>query len=97
MGFHVLPNFGPPGGYMKILQSEICGFMYHGVDMNRDRTGADLESALNFQKCYAQNVCAALESCFAKNGIIGAFKILNLFNKPTKQVGLGSWGVLELE
>jgi len=96
-GFHVLSEFGPPRDYMKRLQSKIRGSMYHGVEMNRDRIGADLESALNFQKCYAQNVCATLESHFVDNGIIGAFKILNPSNMPTTQVGLGSWGVLELD
>lgn len=88
--FHILPEFGPPGGYMRRLQSKIRGCMHHNVEMTRDRTGADLECALAFQKCYAQNVCVALESRFADNGIIGAFKILNPSNMPTRQVGLAS-------
>jgi len=90
IGFHILPDFGPRGGYMKRLQSEIHVCMYYDIEISRDRTGLDLESTIAFQKSYAQNVCVALESRFADNGIIGAFKILNPSNMPIRQVGLAS-------
>jgi len=83
IGFHILLDYGSPRGYMRRLQSEIHGCMYHGVEINKDRTEANLESAIAFQRSYAQNVYVALESCFVDNGIIGAFKILNPSNMPT--------------
>jgi len=47
IGFHILLDFGPPRGYMRRLQSEICDSMYHGVEINKDRI--DLEVAISFQ------------------------------------------------
>jgi len=54
--FHILLDFGPLGGYMRRLQSEIRRWMYHGVQISRDsrdNTGADLKASISFQKCYA--------------------------------------------
>lgn len=96
-GYHVIPDFGPEGGYLKRLSSQIRGNWYHGVEMIRDRIGRDLEEALDFQKAYAQAVIDALESRFEDNGIMNAFKVLNPCNMPSKSVGLGSWGVVDLE
>ena len=96
-GYHILPDFGPDGGYMKRLSAEIRGARFHSVEMIRDRTGADLEEALSFQKFFAEAVIDALETRFGDNGVIGCFKILSPSNMPVKQVGLRSWGVTELE
>ena len=49
-GYHILPEFGPQGGYLKRLPSEIRGGKFHDVDMIRDRTGQDLMKAVAFQK-----------------------------------------------
>ena len=95
--FHILPDFGPHGGYLKRLSSEIRGGRFHSVEMVRDRTGADLEEALLFQKFFAEAVIDALETHFGDNGVIGCFKILSPSNMPVRQVGLKSWGVTELE
>jgi len=96
-GYHVIPSFGPPNGYLMRLSSEIRGSKFHSIDMIRDRTGVDLEEALVFQKTYAEAVCRALEARFSDNDIISAFSVLNPSNMPSKRVGLNSWGVTELE
>jgi len=85
IGYH-LPDLE---SYIRRLQSEIRGSIYR-IEMIRDRIGVDLEFAIAFQKSYAQNVCVALESCFADNGIINVFKILNPSNMSTRQVGLAN-------
>ena len=97
VGYHVIPQYGPPGGYLQRLSSEIRGSKFHSVDMIRDPNGIDLEEALNFQKSYAEAVCKCLEARFSDNGIISAFKILNPSNMPSKRVGLSSWSVTDLE
>ena len=48
VSYHVIPQYGPPGGYLQRLSSEIRGSRYHSVDMIRDPNGIDLEEALNF-------------------------------------------------
>lgn len=53
--------------------------------------------ALAFQKSFAIAVCEALEVRFADNHIMDAFKVLGPTNMPTRQVGLASWGVQEME
>jgi len=93
IGFHVLRDFGLPRWYIRRLEFEICRSMYHGVEMNRDKTGTNLKSNRTFQKCYTQSVCATLESHFVDNGIIGSFKILNLSNMPTSHAS--RYGKLE--
>ena len=47
-GFHVIPEFGPPGGYLQRLPIEIRGSKFHSIQMTRDSSGADLEVALSF-------------------------------------------------
>ena len=95
-GYHIIPDFGPPGGYLKRLSSEIRGAKYHDILMIRDRTGVDLE-AITFQVCFAEEICKGLENRFKGNDIVSCFKILNPVELPLRQVGMGSWGVLELE
>jgi hypothetical protein len=73
-GFHIIPEFGTPSGYLRHLPSEIRGSKFHSIDMIRDAFGADLESTLNFQKFYAEAVCVALDARFANNDIIDSFK-----------------------
>ena len=46
--FHVIPEFGPPGGYLQRLPTEIQGSKFHSIQMTRDPSGADLEVALSF-------------------------------------------------
>ena len=81
----------------KMVSSEIRGSKFHSIDMIRDPLGRDLESALDFQKTYSKAVCSALEARFVDNDIIDCFKILNPLHMPRKQVGLASWGVVELD
>jgi hypothetical protein len=69
IGFHILPNFGPHGGYLKWLFSEIRSNKYHNVEMIRDSTGANLEGALMFQKNLTEAVVLGLENCFDDHGI----------------------------
>ena len=96
-GYHIIPSFGPPGGYLQRLSSEIRGSKFHDVEMIRDRTGADLVEALAFQTSFAEEVCKGLEDRFQDNDMIGCFKILNPCELPSRQVGMKSWGVTELE
>jgi hypothetical protein len=96
-GFHIIPEFGPPGGYLRRLPSEIRGSKFHSIDMVRDASGADLEAALNFQKLYAEAVCVALDARFDDNDVIDCFKIFNPIHMPQRQIGLASWGVVQLE
>ena len=88
--YHVIPQYGPPGGYLQKLSSEIRRSIFHSKDMIKDPKGIDLEEALNFQKSYAEAVCKCLEARFSDNGIISAFKILIPSNMPSKRVGLNS-------
>ena len=96
-GYHVLPDYGPHGGYLKRLQSEVRGSMFHSFQMTRSRLGIDLEEALMFQKNFAQVVCSALDARFCDNDLISCFKILNPTNMPSGQVGLQNWCVSELD
>jgi len=96
-GYYIIPSFGPPGGYLQRLSSEIRGSKFHSVEMIRDRTGADLAEALAFQTSFAEEVCKGLEARFQDNDIISCFKILNPCELPSRQVGMKSWGVAELE
>jgi hypothetical protein len=48
IGYHVLPNYGPHGGYLKRLQSEVRGSMFHSFQMTRSRLGTDLKDVLMF-------------------------------------------------
>lgn len=95
-GYLLLPQFGPPSGYLQRLSSEIRGSKFHSIDLIRDHLGRDLESALEFQKTYSEAVWCALEARFVDNDIISCFKILNPLYMPRRQVGLASWGVVEL-
>lgn len=38
-----------------------------------------------------------MEDKFEDNGIVGAFKILNLYNILSKKVGLANWNMIDLE
>jgi len=87
-GFHIIPKFGPPGGYLCCLSSEIRGSKFYTIDMIRDLNGVDLEAALSFQKMYAKVVYMALEARFIDNDVIGAFKILNPIHMHQRQLGL---------
>jgi hypothetical protein len=87
-GFLILPQFGPPYGYLQCLSSEIRGFKFHSIDLIWDPLGCDLESALDFEKTYSEEVCSALEA---------RFKILYSLHMPRRQVGLASLGVVEFD
>ena len=95
--YHIIPDFGPHGGYLKRLSFEIRGAKYHDILMLRDRNGVDLEEAITFQVCFSEEICKGLENCFKDNDIVSCFKILNPVELPSRQVGMGNWGVLELE
>ena len=97
VGYHIIPQYGLPSGYLQRLSSKIRRSKFHSMDMIRDSNGIDLEEALNFQKSYVEAVCKYLEARFSDNDIISAFKILNPSNMPSKRVGLNSWGVADLE
>ena len=96
-GYHILPEFGPQGRYLKRLSSEIRGGKFHDVNMIRNKTEQDLMDAVTFQKQFALAVCNALESRVEDNHIIATFKVLDPTNMHSKQVGLANWGVVELE
>ena len=89
--YHILPDYGPHGGYLKRLQSEMREFIFHSFQMTRSRLGIDLEEALMFQKNFAHVVCSALDARFYDNDLISYFKILNPTNMPLGQVGLQNW------
>ena len=95
--YHVLPEFGPFGGYMRRFATQIRGFTFLSIDMVRDQQGRDLEEALTFQKQFSEAMILALEFRFEDNDIVSAFKVLNPTNMPSKQVGLAQWGCAELE
>jgi hypothetical protein len=76
-GYHVIPEYGPLGGHLRKLSSEIHGKMYHGFEMDRSRLGVDLEEALEFQHAFAEAVCVGLDARFVDNDLISCFKILN--------------------
>jgi hypothetical protein len=97
IGFHIIPEFGPPSGYLRCLSSEIRGSKFHSIDMIRDASGADLEVALNFQMLYVEAVCVALDARFVDNDIIDSFKFFNPIHMPQRQIGLASWNVVQLE
>ena len=49
ISYHILSNYGPHGGYLNRLQSEIRDSMFHIFQGTRSRFGVDLEKALIFQ------------------------------------------------
>ena len=64
--------------------------------MTQSRLGIDLEETLMFY-FFVHIVCSALDAYFSDNELISRFKILNLINMPSKQVGLQNWCIFELE
>jgi len=62
--YHVIPEYGLLGGHLRKLQFEIHGKMYHGFEMDRCRLGIDFEEALEFQRAFAEAVCAGLDARF---------------------------------
>ena len=96
-GFHILPDYGPHGGYLRRLQSEIRGNMFHSIRMTRCRLGIDLEEALTFQRAFLEAVYTGLEARFWDNDVISTFKDLNPTNMPSRQVGLQNVFMQELE
>ena len=63
-GYHVLSDYGPHGGYLKMMQSEVEGFIFHSFHMTQSRLGTDLEEALMFQRNFTHVVCSALDARF---------------------------------
>jgi hypothetical protein len=57
----------------------------------------DFEVVLAFQNQYVAIVHATLKATFKDNEIIVCFKIKNPTTMPFRQVGLASWGCVELE
>ncbi|KAL3682122.1 hypothetical protein R1sor_000144 [Riccia sorocarpa] len=96
-GYPLLPDFGPPGGFLKRLQSELRGKYFHSVLSVRDMSGVDLEQAVAFEKAYAESVCVALETRFTDNSIMSCFKILNPRQVPTTAMGIRDWGFKEMD
>ena len=56
IGFHILPNFGQYGGYLKRFILEIRGDKYHNVNMICDFTWANFGDVLVFQMNFAEVV-----------------------------------------
>ena len=81
-GFSILPQFGPPYGYLQCLSSETRGYKFHSIDLIRDLLRCDFESILDFQKIYYEADCSVLEAIFVNNDIIDCFKILNPLYMP---------------
>ena len=94
--YHILPDFDVDGGFLKRLPSEICGSIYHDVDIVCDSLSRDLEEAVAFQNNFIEVVIEALEVRFVDNNLMDSFKILSPTNMLAKQVGLKSWGVTRL-
>ena len=65
--------------------------------MIKNKTSADLKSALFFHKSYVESIIKALETRFQDNDLISSFKFFNPSNMPSRRVGLASCGVTELE
>ena len=65
--------------------------------MTRDPSGADLEVALSFQRCYAKAVCEALFARFEDNDVTNEFKTLYPIHMSQRQMSLNSWGVVQLD
>ena len=96
-GYHILRDYGPYGGYLKKLQSEVRGFMFHSLQMTQSTFGINLEETLMFLKNFAQAVCSALDARFCDNDLIFCFKILNLTNMPSGEMSLQNWCISELD
>ena len=58
--------------------------------MVRNRPGVALIEAINFQVCFAEEICKGLENRFKHNDIVSCFKILNHVEWPSRQVGIRS-------
>ena len=78
-GYHVIPEYGPLGGYLRKLSSEIHGKMYHSFEMDRSILGDDLEETLKFQHAFAEAVCIGLDARFVDNDLISCFKNLKSY------------------
>ena len=81
------------GSFQVKFIKKLC----HGIEMDRSKLGEELEGRLEFQRAFAEAVCASLDARFVDNDIILYFKILDLTNMPSKQIGLKNWCVIELE
>ena len=93
IGYHVLPDYGLQDRYLRRLQFEVRGSMFHNFQMTRSRLGIDLEEAFMFQKKFTSVICYIFDACFSDNDLISCFKILNLINMPLERVGLHNWCV----
>ena len=89
--YHIIPEFGPQGEYLRRLSSDIKEDKFHEVEMIRDRTGQDLINVVAFQKHFALAICNALESRFKDNHIMIAFKVLAPINMSSRQISLANW------
>lgn len=47
-GYHIVPEFGPQGGYLEWLSSEIKGNKFHNIGMIHDRMGQYLLDVVVF-------------------------------------------------
>jgi len=72
------------------LSSDIRSAKFHGIDMMKDKTDVNLESALSFQKSYVGSIIKAYKARFQDNDLISSFKVLNPSNMPSRKVGLAS-------
>ena len=52
---------------------------------------------VTFQKHFALVVCNELQSRFEDNHIMTTFKVLVPINMPSRQIGLGNYGAVDLE
>ncbi|KAL2608219.1 hypothetical protein R1flu_026792 [Riccia fluitans] len=93
-GYHVLPEYGLEGGYMRRLSSELRDNLYHNIQIRRDLEGQDLEATIAFQKAYSHAIYEALLERFSNNDIIGSMKVLSTSQMPTSLTTLREIGVL---
>ncbi|KAL3699609.1 hypothetical protein R1sor_017631 [Riccia sorocarpa] len=83
-GYHLLPEFGPPGGYLRRLQSELRrGKFFHSVELDRCADGRDLEEAFAFQKAFATALIGSLHNRFQDVTVVSCFK-----NRAIKSGGM---------
>ncbi|KAL3689219.1 hypothetical protein R1sor_015528 [Riccia sorocarpa] len=98
LGFRYVPDFGPPCGFLRRLQSEIrAGTYFHSVQVQRDLGGKDMDAALQFQNDLSLALVEALQDRFGDNSLVSCFKVLNPQEVPRTLMGMRDWGCAELE
>ena len=97
VSYHILPDYGPYGRYLRMLQSKVRRSMFYSFQWTRCRLGIDLEKTLMFKEKIAYVNCSVFYARFNENDLISCFKILNPTNMPSRQIDLHNRCISELE